>query len=171
MHLPSPMDLLEAERPQSGLSWRLGLSLPGVCSRMVTDCAEWPGVLVVSSDSRQNDSSSVAFQIVLGGGCQQEANVESGPSLPRAPTHGEGSRCYMDGRGEGALGAADGKALMAESQPSQMSLAKGLASRLQTEVRGLGTQTSEQGPGPCLRLPETMRRTTHQARVRMAASQ
>lgn len=60
---------------------------------------------------------------------------------------------------------------MAESQPSQMSLAKGLASRLQTEVRGLGTQTSEQGPGPCLRLPETVRRTTHQARVRMAASQ
>lgn len=90
--------LLEPGRPRSGPRWRPRLSLPGICSRTVTGCAEPPGVLVAGSDGRQSNRSSVAFRIVLGGGCQQEPDVESGPSLPRAPAHREGG-----GRGPGGL--------------------------------------------------------------------
>lgn len=129
-------------------AWRLLTDGHGLCR--VARCPGGP------FRWQADDSSSVAFRIVLGGGCQQEANVESRPSLPRAPTRREGGSPLLRGRAwGGGFGGCGWKALRAESQRTQVSLAKGLASRLQTEARGLACDTDPRAAARA--LPATPR--------------
>lgn len=77
--------LLEAGRPRSGLRWRLGLSLPGVCSRMVTGCAEWPGVLVARSDGRQMTVAVWPFGLSWVAGVSKRLTWSRDPRCPGRP--------------------------------------------------------------------------------------